>query len=1196
MEHAKGGELFNYIISKRKLNEQEASYFFYQIINGMEYLHKNNIVHRDLKPENLLLTEEKIIKIIDFGLSNEFLHGNLLKTPCGSPCYAAPEMVLGKKYSGIKIDIWSTGIILYAMTCGYLPFEDKKNELLFKKIIECDYEFPSFLSHNVKDMIKKILVTNPRDRATIEDIRKHQFYNQGKIIFYKEQKYILENLFSNIEIDRIINQKIIAELNKKLEENFTLDDVENMRKSKKDKNANKVRNKFLNNSDIILDDEEEFDILNDSEYKNHIINSKINEENKKDVNNENNEYSRNLNKNLKQENFLKKEKRNAKFYVSYDILYNNILKDKDFIKNVLSKLPKELSENNVIDRESRRSRSITSNQGSFQHPKINININCMKKIENVNFNIVPVVSISSVPFTSRTQKNKIDIVNFRSSEKIGTNNNSINNTNNSINLNKKQKIDKSKNSNSSYGANILNSANQNNLNINFINSNSNCNSVNTLNNIVCIDSNNVINNVNSDNSKNINSNKNYNNYDNVNSSKNKLIKPKTATPKLNYKNGEAYNIADAKSMYTQFKDCKVNLLNNTNKQITSMKKKNYIDKTNQYLKNNNQDIYKKHKNHSMNQENRSDRTNYTKTSKFSFIHLVNSKNLNLSINKKKRDLSIRLGTPRKNELSNTLLNNIFKKTNLNNTNIYSNINNNTINNGSNYKNANSKNHLEKVNLDNNNLNSINYPINSLNNNININNDTLNAILNSNNIIKNISNIPTNNSLHINVHNIADNYKSNNINNKIYFFNSINKVGKSPQKKYEYSIANENKKIKSFKDLSINSDKKVFSSERKVITSCDRIFSEDSSNNYNNSNFNYNSINGNYMKLFEKKNFKTNSINIYRNNKETIYLNRIIQNNNNYSKNKTIQPEKHDLIFKPESSCDENKLKRLRRIAKDSLGSSSFAFDLSCLQRLESPLKKNSTNNCVSTTTSKNNFKITLRDNQASKIGNTIAKDSAESSSRVVQGRYLSGVYSKSRPQSRQNNRTYSQQNPVNSSTINSKNFYNKATNFHKDFENFFKKVTESLKNNNGNNAKDAVGNYINASNNINNANEKNDADSIDVNSKSKNPNIKSSEKYLKYDLKYDKEKLLNNYVTLDLFNLKKNSKNVSKKVETQRPNIAKNSENVFKATINKEKKIINENINSNYLTNLSNYPKLSYKSNSISKNKIALSSKQSSKK
>ena len=76
-----------------------------------------------MKPENLLLTNDKILKIIDFGLSNSYRTGQLLQTPCGSPCYASPEMILGKKYSGPLIDIWSVGIILYAMVCGYLPFE-----------------------------------------------------------------------------------------------------------------------------------------------------------------------------------------------------------------------------------------------------------------------------------------------------------------------------------------------------------------------------------------------------------------------------------------------------------------------------------------------------------------------------------------------------------------------------------------------------------------------------------------------------------------------------------------------------------------------------------------------------------------------------------------------------------------------------------------------------------------------------------------------------------------------------------------------------------------------------------------------------------------------------------------------------------------------------------------------------------------
>ena len=102
------------------------------------------IVHRDLKPENLLLTSDHILKIIDFGLSNYFKENQepLLSTPCVSPCYASPEMVAGKKYDGIKIDVWSTGIILFAMLCGYLPFEDKNNDVLFDVLLSFSFFFP----------------------------------------------------------------------------------------------------------------------------------------------------------------------------------------------------------------------------------------------------------------------------------------------------------------------------------------------------------------------------------------------------------------------------------------------------------------------------------------------------------------------------------------------------------------------------------------------------------------------------------------------------------------------------------------------------------------------------------------------------------------------------------------------------------------------------------------------------------------------------------------------------------------------------------------------------------------------------------------------------------------------------------------------------------------------------------------------
>ena len=189
MEYCEGGELFNYIVENQRLSEEETAYFFYQLINGIEYIHSKGIVHRDLKPENLLLDENKVLKIIDFGLSN-FYNGTYLSTPCGSPCYASPEMVSGKSYNGFYIDVWSTGIILFAMMCGYLPFEDPDNDILFKKILAGRLHYPSHLSPLAKDIMKRILVKDPEKRIKIEEIKEHEFYLIGKSLF--EKKFNIE--------------------------------------------------------------------------------------------------------------------------------------------------------------------------------------------------------------------------------------------------------------------------------------------------------------------------------------------------------------------------------------------------------------------------------------------------------------------------------------------------------------------------------------------------------------------------------------------------------------------------------------------------------------------------------------------------------------------------------------------------------------------------------------------------------------------------------------------------------------------------------------------------------------------------------------------------------------------------------------------------------------------------------------------
>ena len=176
MEHWAKGELFDYIVAQGRLKEKEACKFLEQILSGVEYIHKLNFVHRDLKPENLLLDENMDIKIVDFGLSNIFQDQEMLKTAWGSPWYAAPEMVAGKKYVPACVDIWSCGIILYAMVWGYLPFEDPDTSKLYQKILSGDFEVPEFMSPLVEDLLHKILNTDPKLRYTIADIRNHEWF------------------------------------------------------------------------------------------------------------------------------------------------------------------------------------------------------------------------------------------------------------------------------------------------------------------------------------------------------------------------------------------------------------------------------------------------------------------------------------------------------------------------------------------------------------------------------------------------------------------------------------------------------------------------------------------------------------------------------------------------------------------------------------------------------------------------------------------------------------------------------------------------------------------------------------------------------------------------------------------------------------------------------------------------------------
>jgi 5'-AMP-activated protein kinase, catalytic alpha subunit len=177
MEYCEGKELFEYIVMKKKLSEDEALKFFQEIIDAVDYLHSQNIVHRDLKPENLLLDFKYSIKVSDFGLSRLYENDRLLSTPCGTPSYAPPEMLKGEEYHGLLSDVWSSGVILYAMLCGYLPFSESNEEINCQKIIQGEFEIPDWISEEAADLLKNILQIDPLDRYDLEQIKAHPWFN-----------------------------------------------------------------------------------------------------------------------------------------------------------------------------------------------------------------------------------------------------------------------------------------------------------------------------------------------------------------------------------------------------------------------------------------------------------------------------------------------------------------------------------------------------------------------------------------------------------------------------------------------------------------------------------------------------------------------------------------------------------------------------------------------------------------------------------------------------------------------------------------------------------------------------------------------------------------------------------------------------------------------------------------------------------
>lgn len=173
LELCPNGDLFNYIVKRKFLSESEAKITFKQIINGLNYIHQVGAMHRDLKPENILLDKTDMAKISDFGFARYAPKTILVSTYCGTTSYASPECLSKTPYDGRKSDIWSSGVILYAMVTGQLPWTDKNH--LTNQIMNCEYTVPNYLSPLLQSLIKSILVADPNQRPTTEDILNHEW-------------------------------------------------------------------------------------------------------------------------------------------------------------------------------------------------------------------------------------------------------------------------------------------------------------------------------------------------------------------------------------------------------------------------------------------------------------------------------------------------------------------------------------------------------------------------------------------------------------------------------------------------------------------------------------------------------------------------------------------------------------------------------------------------------------------------------------------------------------------------------------------------------------------------------------------------------------------------------------------------------------------------------------------------------------
>jgi len=216
MEYICAGDLLSYIRKRSKLNEQIAKFIFKQIILSLQFIHSQNIVHRDIKLDNILIDLNNNIKICDFGVSKKISNNDKMFEQCGTPAYIAPEILKNKGYEGFSVDIWSCGVVLYAMLSGTVPFKGNNLNELHDLIMKGKFNNINDISNDAKHLIKCLLEVDPKKRISINNILNHPWLinvdvnnNKNYNLFTNAERILLNK--SNVDYRDINNKNDMIE-------------------------------------------------------------------------------------------------------------------------------------------------------------------------------------------------------------------------------------------------------------------------------------------------------------------------------------------------------------------------------------------------------------------------------------------------------------------------------------------------------------------------------------------------------------------------------------------------------------------------------------------------------------------------------------------------------------------------------------------------------------------------------------------------------------------------------------------------------------------------------------------------------------------------------------------------------------------------------------------------------------------------